>query len=163
MPQFKDMKGRAWGVDLSIGLASRIRQNTGVDFLAPELGKALRELAADPMKLVGVLWECCAEQAERSGVTPEDMGMSLGGDSLSDASEALMEALVLFTRRPLRPAAKRAMELGKEAERLLMERAGERLAKPGLAVELADALEAELTPGAESGKLPESSGSTPDP
>ena len=153
MPSFVDMKGRKWTLVLSIGLADRIKSAVGVDFLSKNISAALNCLANDPMKLVGVLWEMCAEEAEKRGVQPEELAASLGGDAVSDASDALMESIVDFTRRSMRPAMQKALDAARKAEEQMGQRAVEALDRPGLM----EAVMAEVLSESESGKSPESS------
>ena len=103
-PSFRDAEGREWHLSLSIGLARRIKDEVGVDFGQLADGKLLAELGTDPEKLCSALWLMCEKQAERQSVTPEGFAESLDGDAIDGAMEALVEAIVLFTRSHLRNA-----------------------------------------------------------
>lgn len=109
MPQFTDTKSRVWHLELSIGLALAIRAKLKVDFLNLLDGKALDAVSRSDETLVNVLWLICAEQAQAAGVDEVEFAMGLGGDALGEAIEALLEALVLFTRPDNRPAIQKVL------------------------------------------------------
>jgi len=158
MASFVDTQGRTWLVRLNFGLVEDIKEQTGIDFLSPSLPDVLREVSQSPRKFVEALWVCCEAAAEKSGVTPEDFGHSLDGDTLSDAESALLQALVDFTRRPMRAVAQETMKMAQAAEKKLAENAMEKLRQP----DLVDVVVREmLSQDGESGKSPESSESTP--
>jgi hypothetical protein len=102
MHVYTDAQGKAWEVRLNVTLLRRVRDVLGIDLNAlvadglAGLGKFLR----DPMRVVEVLFVLCEEQAQRDGVSPEDFGTALYGDSIVDATDALLEELIDFFPNP---------------------------------------------------------------
>jgi hypothetical protein len=88
VPHLKPLKG--FGLDL--GKAGR----SGKD-LAEAIAAAFE---AEPANLVSCLWELCAPQAEKLGLTPEQFGIRFDGPTLWAAVEALGEAVINFSQRP---------------------------------------------------------------
>jgi len=99
-PSFKDNTGREWHVELTIASVKRVRRLVGFDLLGDSLAEAMEKLARDPVLLVDVLFAAVQPEAEKAGVTDEQFGESLGGDSLEHATDAFMDALVLFCQNP---------------------------------------------------------------
>jgi hypothetical protein len=99
-----------------VHLAQQIRDGSiKLDFLAAEDGKAITAVGQSDEKLVQVLFALCEQQAQKAEVTPELFAVGLGGDVLEAASEALMQAVVLFTRPARRPVLLAVLERAKEA------------------------------------------------
>lgn len=97
MKSFNDNTGRKWDVSLSIATVKRVRNLVEVDLLAildkPEL---LNTIATDPVLFVDVLYVIVKPQADAIGLTDEAFGELLNGESIEQATEAFLEALVDF-------------------------------------------------------------------
>lgn len=104
MRQFTDTKGRVWEVELNVRQMKRVRDILGIDLVnVIQAGKdgavatdTLDRVADDPILLVDVLWVLCEGQAKAAGVTDDDFGSSLAGDSIADATRAFLDELVDF-------------------------------------------------------------------
>jgi hypothetical protein len=125
MKSFNDTENRRWDLSLSIATVKRVRNLTDVDLLSildkPEL---LSDLAADPVRLVDVLYVVCKPQADAMGVTDEQFGESLDGQSIESATECFLEALVDFfpgaRRATLKRVLDRANQFHQKSEATLM-------------------------------------------
>ena len=104
MRQFTDTKERVWEVELNVRQMKRVRDVLGIDLVnVIQAGKdgtvatdTLDRVANDPILLVDILWVLCEGQAKAAGVTDDDFGSSLAGDSISDATRAFLDELVDF-------------------------------------------------------------------
>jgi hypothetical protein len=101
MPSFKDTNGREWLVTLNVAQVKRVRERLGLNLADLHQGNLLVRLA-DPVTLVDVLFVLVQPQAEEASVTDEQFASALGGDTLSSASTALLEALCDFFPQPTR-------------------------------------------------------------
>ena len=110
MTTFTDKQKKTWSLELTVGSARRVKNETGVNLLnmislEPD-GKAstaeLEKLIEDPFALVNVLFTLCAKQAEESGVSGEDFAERFDADVIMAATNALIEEIINFS-----PAAKR--------------------------------------------------------
>ena len=135
MRTFKDNAGRTWCVALNVHQMKRIRAKAGIDLvnviaLDPKgnLDAGLVErIAADPCLLVDILWVCVEDEAKAAGVTDEDFGRSLAGDSIEAATAALLDELVdffpgtkrLFLRKAVGLSRKFAGEMAEALEKAL--------------------------------------------
>ena len=164
MRQFTDTKGRVWDVELNVRQMKRVRDVLGIDLVnVIQAGKdgavatdTLDRVANDPILLVDILWVLCEGQAKAAGVTDDDFGSSLAGDSIADATRAFLDELVDFFPGARRLFLKKAVDLARkyETENLgLLEKA---LASP----EFEERLKTSLQPPAASR---ESAESTPAP
>lgn len=108
MHTFTDARERRWTVDLSVGVAKRIRDATGVDITDPDIAGLMDKLN-DTITLCDVLWVCVQDEADTHTppVTDEEFGMALAGDAIDAATSAFLEELVDFSpsrrRAILRP------------------------------------------------------------
>lgn len=108
MATFKDNRGRSWGIEISITVLRRVRNELDLNLVEIFSGDLLDRLAGDPLLLGELLWVLCAEQAERLQVSPEEFG-ALAGDALAGpggALEALEVALADFFPTPKKSALK---------------------------------------------------------
>ena len=101
MPSFKDTHGREWLVTLNVAHVKRVRERLGINLADLQEGGLLSRLA-DPVTLVDVLFVLVQPQADDINVSDEQFAAGLGGDTLSSASTALLEALCDFFPRPTR-------------------------------------------------------------
>lgn len=158
MKCFKDANGREWAVEINVGQAKRVRASLQVDLPALVAGRAdgLGELLDDPIRLVDVLYVLCRDQAQKAGISDEQFGCGLGGDTLAQATDALVESLVDFFPDPKR----------REVLRKLM--AAARSIQAATLTELTERLDADpkfllVASSGSSGVPPEFSASTPTP
>lgn len=138
MHSFVDNKGRSWTLEVNCYTLGLVRKATDVDLskLDPERGLLL----ADPVRLCGVLWALVEEQAKAAGVTAEDFGRGLSGQSIAEATEALFAAVVDLFPSSAREALNRAFEVGRQVQEAARLQILERLADPNLITDAVAAL-----------------------
>ena len=164
MRQFTDTKERVWDVELNVRQMKRVRDALGIDLVnVIQAGKdgavatdTLDRVANDPILLVDILWVLCEGQAKAAGVTDDDFGSSLAGDSISDATRAFLDELVDFFPGARRLFLKKAVDLARKYETENLEVLEKALASP----EFEERLKTSLMPPA---ALRESAESTPAP
>ena len=164
MRQFTDTKERVWDVELNVRQMKRVRDVLGIDLVnVIQAGKdgavatdTLDRVANDPILLVDILWVLCEGQAKAAGVTDDDFGSSLAGDSISDATRAFLDELVDFFPGARRLFLKKAVDLARKFETENLEVLEKALASP----EFEERLKTSLIPPAASR---ESAESTPAP
>ena len=159
MHTFADHTGRVWTVTIHVTAVKRVRAMAGVDLygLVDEKLEGIAKLLSDPCGLVDVLYVLCKDEADKLGVSDEDFGRSLGGDSLERASTAFLEELTDFFPDPrVRAGMRRVMSAGHQLAGRLID----------LAMIKLDGIDLDEEAGrliASSGNSRESSDSTPDP
>ena len=164
MRTFKDCDGRTWSVTLNVLQMKRIRANLGVDLvnvIALEAGGKVKvdlvdRIASDPCLLVDILWVCVGDEAKAAGVTDEEFGRSLAGDSIETATRAFLDELVDFFPGARRLILKKAVGLARKYEMESAAAVAEALESP----EFEERMKTLLSPR---GGSPESQGSTPTP
>jgi hypothetical protein len=174
-----DKAGRGWALDLTIGTAIRIQDQTGFNLLADTsfladkpggMAAALPQLEADPIALTRVLAAACEEEFTARNLTREQFLASWDGPSLKTGYKTLCEAICDFF--PDRAASIRrmlaAIESGREkttaAQGAMTDAAAELLSRINVEEIIAQAMrqaDAELskTLGSGSGKMPGTSAS----
>ena len=164
MRQFTDTKERVWDVELNVRQMKRVRDVLGIDLVnVIQAGNdgavatdTLDRVANDPILLVDILWVLCEGQAKAAGVTDDDFGSSLAGDSISDATRAFLDELVDFFPGARRLFLKKAVDLARKYETENAQMLEKALASP----EFEERLKTSLIPPAVSR---ESAESTPAP
>ena len=160
MRQFTDTKERVWDVELNVRQMKRVRDVLGIDLVnVIQAGKdgavatdTLDRVANDPILLVDILWVLCEGQAKAAGVTDDDFGSSLAGDSISDATRAFLDELVDFFPGARRLFLKKAVDLARKYETENLEVLEKALASP----EFEERLKTSLIPPAASRESAES-------
>lgn len=162
MKSFKDSNGRAWNIAITTDAIKRVRSLCGLDLLAiVEDGcKVLARLSEDLVTLVDVLYVVCRPEADAAGITDEQFGRALSGDSIQEGFDALTEAIADFFPAPRRTLLKSLIGKVREVGDQLHRAAGE--AMEALRPE---AIVSELRQKRSdfSGSSPALSASTPDP
>lgn len=98
MRRFTDRQARSWAIDINVSQIKRVRDLLGVDLyrLIDDGLRPLSELLADPVRLVDVVFALVIDQAKQQGVSDDDFGRAMAGDSIQDAAEAFTEELFDF-------------------------------------------------------------------
>ena len=164
MRQFTDTKERVWDVELNVRQMKRVRDVLGIDLVnVIQAGKdgavatdTLDRVANDPILLVDILWVLCEGQAQAAGVTDDDFGSSLAGDSIETATRAFLDELVDFFPGARRLILKKAVGLARKYEMESAAAVAEALESP----EFEERMKTLLSPR---GGSPESQGSTQAP
>ena len=125
MKTFTDNKGRTWEVALNIRQMKRVRDVLGVDLVnvisATKDGgvstDTLERVANDPILLVDILWVLCENQAKEAGISDEDFGYSLAGESVEEATRAFLDELVDFFPGARRLYLRKAVDIARKYER----------------------------------------------
>jgi hypothetical protein len=123
MKVFKDREGREWIVDVNIGSIKRVNDILNVDLLRLEGGQLVDQLIGDPVTLCNVVYVLCMKQAQERGVSDEDFGRAMAGDSIDHATTALLEDFVDFFPSRKRPAMAKALAKIKQIEAAQLEAA----------------------------------------
>ena len=140
MRTFKDNAGRTWGVTLNVHQMKRIRAHLGIDLvnvITLDAGGKVKvdlvdRIANDPCLLVDILWVCVEEEAKAAGVTDEEFGRSLAGESIEEATRAFLDELVDFFPGAKRLFLKKAVELSRKFGGEMTEALGKALEDPEL-------------------------------
>ena len=164
MRSFRDTKGRTWKVELNVRQMKRVRDALGVDLVnviearrdGTVAADTLERVANDPVLLADILWVLCAGEAKAAGVTDDDFGSALAGDSISEATRAFLDELVDFFPGARRLFLRKAVDLARKCEAEGEEALKAALESPGLAERLKTSLS---SPAASPG----SAASTPTP
>lgn len=100
MATFKDTQGREWELRLTMGMLPRLKA-AGLD-LAETVreGRLEVEWMRDVDLLGKVLWVLVERQAEKLGVSPEQLADAIDGPTLFALSLAYAEALADFSHAP---------------------------------------------------------------
>ena len=156
MRTFVDNAGRTWTISIHVAAIKKVKGLLGVDLYGLVDGsfEGLGKLIADPVALVDVLYCLCKDEADKLGVSDEDFGRAMGGDSLNRASDAFLAEYTDFFPDPrVRAGLTKVLEKARKVEGLVMARMETELD----AIDLDDVV-AKLK--GSSGKSPATSGST---
>lgn len=145
MTTFKDITGKLWRVDFTIGTCRKLKSAADLDFANAHDGKAVAAIQADDEKMVQALWLLCDEQAKERNITEDGFACLLDGNVLEEAQTAIEDALLSFIRPERRAALAAIFEKKKEA----MDKAMALAVAKVQAVNIDEALTAQLssTPG----------------
>jgi hypothetical protein len=162
MKTFTDNLERPWHVVVNVDTIKRVRSLLDVDLMDVLKGGLIERLTNDPVLLADVLYAVCKPAADASRVTDEEFGKALGGDAITLATNALMEALTDFFPSGKRELIRRTLAKYQEAETLMMASVGANIDKLDVKDLVAKAnATIQESLGASSGSAPASSDSTP--
>jgi hypothetical protein len=117
MKNFVDSLGRNWVVSVNVATIKQVRALVDVDLLKCVEGDLLRELAADPVRMVDVVYAICKNEADARQITDEDFGRAMAGDAIEHAWDALIDEVANFfptaRRQMLRRVAGKLRDLDK--------------------------------------------------
>lgn len=152
MRPFKDKEGREWRLEMNVAQAKRLKDRLDIDVL--DGGHSVNKLAQDPYTAANVLYVLCEQQATAAGISDEQFGALLAGDSFDDATTALLEELVDFFPKRQRETWKKMLAALATAKGDLVNLADRKLDSPELKTGMANLLkQAEAEIDAEIAKL----------
>lgn len=96
MHSFKDNAGRSWNVVVNAATVKRVRERIGVNLVDILGGDLLQRLITDPIALADVVFAVCEPDMKKANVTSEAFGEAMAGDSIDEATKALLEAFSDF-------------------------------------------------------------------
>ena len=144
MQKFVDRAGRIWIVDIDNTTLRRVKTLTGVHLLEAIDGDLITRLSTDPLLLGDVLYAICKPQADQQQITDETFGEGLAGNSIDDATGALLEALINYFPESRRRLLRKAAEKQKLIETRGISAIEKRLDDPNLVDKLVEDLERKL-------------------
>jgi len=145
MQKFVDRKSNVWVVEIDTSTIRRVKAVTGVNLLECVEGDLIERLSSDVLLLVDVLYAIIQPQADQQQITDEQFGEGLAGDVITDATTALLEALVAFFPEPRRRLLKSAAAKYAVVQTKAMEMVQAKLDSPELEKQLIDQLRIDLT------------------
>ncbi len=141
-----DRKSNVWVVEIDTSTLRRVKAVTGVNLLECVEGDLIERLSSDVLLLVDVLYAILQPQADQQQITDEQFGEGLAGDVITDATTALLEAMVAFFPEPRRRLLKTAAAKYAAVQTKAMEMVQAKLDSPELEKQLIDQLRIDLTP-----------------
>lgn len=165
-----DGRGRDWSTAVTVNTVRRVKQLTGVDLLEVFDGKLMAQLAIDPVLLANVLYAVSKPQADERGVSDEEFGELLAGESIERATEALVQGIIDFFPPARRSVLERLWRATSRADAEAVKLAQAKLSDETIDTairrmirEADDEIDRELSKfGGSFGSLPEPSASIPD-
>lgn len=129
MAKFVDAENRSWTPEVNVVTIGRVRSALKINLLELLLpNSTLGETLSDPCLMVDVLYLLCKDQAEKCGVTDEAFGKAMTPDGIEDGWNAVLEGVVSFSPRGLRPAHQRVLEKAKAYQTAAADRIKEMVA-----------------------------------
>ena len=111
---FKDSEGREWTLKVDVAAVKRMRDIANIDILSED-GEAFGTLATDPVALADCVYAICKKKADEREISQDDFAELFCGDSIDDATTALLDAVVDFFPKARRVILSRAIEKMREA------------------------------------------------
>jgi hypothetical protein len=168
MPQFTDLKGQAWNIEITIAAAKRLRNQMDIDVLAitGDNREEVIERLADPITMFDVLFVTVEPQAKELGIGDEEFGLRVGMELIEKASILWWESLVNFSPPTRREALRTIVNAGRRVGQAMDRKMASIVESGEFAREIDKAadqviarLEGLSSPGPKSIDSPESSGS----
>jgi len=106
-----DAKGRSWDIIVDVPNIARLRETLKINLLELVIPhNTLVESLNDPCKLVDLLFVLCRDQADEREVTDLEFGRSMTPDCIEDGLQSVLEGVVNFSPRGVRPAYQKVLE-----------------------------------------------------
>lgn len=111
MPTFKLANGTEVTISINVNVLKRCRDELKIDLAGVFQNELLDRLYSDPALLCDVLFVCCEASLTKLNLDDVAFGEQLAsGDTIAAATDAFMEALVVFTPPGARPAISKTIE-----------------------------------------------------
>lgn len=115
--QFTDKDGRLYTLEFNYQVAREIKKALGINVLELEDGVAFTKLGHSREHQAEIVWRLVEEQCEKTHqISEDDFFRAVGPDQIEAIGDALMAAMVGFSRQSLRPALQAMLDATREAE-----------------------------------------------
>ena len=108
MRTFKDKEKKDWGVSITVGSLKRVKELLKIDLIEGASDKKedniFIKISTDPIMLVDIIYVLCKPEADKLGISDEQFGGLMNGDSVEEATAVFIEELIDFfptARRPM--------------------------------------------------------------
>jgi hypothetical protein len=100
MATFKDRLDRSWNIDITVFEMRKVKNEFNIDFgeCASSENKVFGRLAKDPILLVDVLSCLLEDQIKQTGLNERQFAQGIVGIGIKNAADALVEAIVNFSK-----------------------------------------------------------------
>ena len=115
MTKFVDAENRSWQPEVNVVTIGRVRTVLKInllELLLPENTLAAR--LEDPCLLVDILYLLCKDEADKRDIDDIAFGKAMTPDGIEDGWSAVLELLVGFSPRGLRPAHRKVLEKARQ-------------------------------------------------
>lgn len=132
-------------LDVNVVSITQVKKLYGVNLVDLLLGKNdVTEKLSDIEMLVNVVFLLCEEQTQRLGITGDEFARSLRLDDIDAAWEALLQAVINFSRRGVQPALQKVLDKTRRLRQLQESKAIEEANNPEFDRMLDETLEKSL-------------------
>ena len=119
---FKDTLGRVWNVEVNVLAIKKVRAHCDVNLLDvvdinQDSGGLLARIADDPVLLAEILYAICVPDTEKSDEAEARFMAALSGDSVDQASMALLEEIADFFPKAKGALLRKVLEVARAQER----------------------------------------------
>ena len=123
MKSFTDRNGESWDLDLNIGAAMRLKSRLDIDIENavtfdksnnPDNVSLLEKIAEDSILLFNIIFVLCEKQIQDRHLTQEQFAERFTGDTIEQATDALLDELVNFSRPAKRKVLLRLRQISKD-------------------------------------------------
>lgn len=148
MASFRDTAEREWTVSLDAPTCLLIRSDCDPDFMLEKEGRegTYDRLCGDPVLLCRVIYLICKRQLAGHKTTEEQFYLDVlgNGDTIDEASQALLDAMLLFTPKRSREMAKAIATKTNRMAELAQAKVMARMNDPALEADMLAAMDAML-------------------
>ena len=134
MHVWHDTTGRTWTTVINVGTVRRVKALTGRNLLDLAGGELAGEMMGDPCLLCDILYAIHKQDADAQGISDEKFAEYLAGDSIEEATDAVMAELIdFFPNSQRRKLLAEAMRRAKAEEAKAIEGARQELERTATA------------------------------
>lgn len=121
--KFCDSIGRQWEPEINVVTIGRVRDRLKINLLELVVpNSTLPDRLNDPCLMVDILYLLCLEQVEKLALSDSDFGKAMTPDGIEDGWHAVIEGIVNFSPRGLRPAYQKVMEKARKLDKAQSEK-----------------------------------------
>lgn len=119
---FKDTNGRVWNIEVNVFTIKKVRAHCNINLLdVVDLNQGsdglLAKIAEDPVLLADILYAVCVPDDEKSNEKESEFLTSLSGESVEQASMALLEEIADFFPKAKGALLRKVLETARAQEK----------------------------------------------
>lgn len=110
MRVIKDLKGREWELQITVGTVKRVRSYCDLDLYNIGDSGFIKIIIDEPIKLIEMFWTIFEDQAKAKEIDEKEFCEGWAGDIIDEATKIFLDELIEFFPEKKRQPARKLLE-----------------------------------------------------
>ncbi len=125
MRVIKDLKGREWELQITVGTIKRVRSKLDMDLYKIDDKNFIKTIFDDPIKLIELIWVILEDQVKEKEISEIEFCEGWAGEAIEVATDLFIEELIEFFPPKKRQPLEKWWKMARSVELKILKKAEE--------------------------------------